>query len=95
MYDRVFNITDKDFCTFSPSGRCCSFGDSGAPFVVGRRLVGVHSWGSSERNRLNPDVFMNLAHPEYINWIMSIIRPHARNPYNPRNPHNLPGSHHP
>ena len=67
-------ITNKEICTYDRGGRkCCGFGDSGGPLVVNGRLAGVMSWTGFFPNRPNPDVFMNLSHPEYRNWIISTI----------------------
>ena len=91
-------VSDKNICTLDRSGRrSCSFGDSGSPLVADRKLIGVHSSAGSDLSRVNPDIYVNLSHPAYKNWIISHLRLYSlmkwnlnnpHNPYSPHNPHN-------
>ncbi|XP_033230876.1 trypsin delta-like [Belonocnema kinseyi] len=63
-------ITNKVICAFDRiEGKRCSYGDSGGPLVVNGQLAGIMAWGLE--NEAGPDVFMNLSHPAYRNWILS------------------------
>ena len=69
-------VTERDICTYDPRGdKCCGEGDSGGPLVVHGHLVGIFSWSSGLGGPVFPDVFVNLLHPVYSNWIHSHV-PH-------------------
>ena len=96
-YRGRFEISDKNICTLDKSGRkSCSFGDSGAPLVAKSKLIGVHSSAGNNLSYINPDIYMNLSHPAYKNWIILNLqiysglsnRHNPQNAYNPHNPHN-------
>ena len=42
--------------------------------MFNNQLIGVLSWTGSVLHREAPEVFMNVAHPEYRNWITANIR---------------------
>ena len=70
------DITDKNICTLHGDKRKhCSYGDSGSPLVYDGKLLGVLSWNMESLRENLPDVFVNLANPEYKNWILSNL-PH-------------------
>ena len=74
VYQHHLEITDRDICTYdSNKKKFCGPGDSGAPLVVEGHLVGVYAWSAGFNGPVGPDVFMNLAHPIYMNWIISNI----------------------
>ena len=74
-YQHNFEITDKDICTlYKNRSKCCGPDDSGGPLVVNNTLVGILAWkNNSEDPNKYPDVFMNLLHPEYREWIHSYV----------------------
>ena len=73
-YQHHFEITDKDICThYRNRDKCCGPGDSGGPLVVNNRLVGILAWTNHSEDPEYPDVFMNLLHPEYREWIHSYV----------------------
>ena len=87
----VLEITNKNICVNDNDGKkYCSFGDSGNPLVIAGKLAGVMSWNT--HNCEEPDVFMNLADPEYRNWIISNLAVNSLNslqrPLGPQNFHN-------
>lgn len=96
------DITDKTICTFNgafEATKHCSDGDSGGPLVLNGKLIGVMAWNREDINANAPDVFMNLAHPEYRNWIISNMPQNSSNPLHPSsscspNPHHRPNQHH-
>ncbi|XP_033217498.1 trypsin eta-like [Belonocnema kinseyi] len=67
-------ITEKEICVFDKSGKESSCnGDSGGPFAIKNKLVGVMSWGGVSGGG-EPDVFVNVAYPKYRKWIMSYLK---------------------
>ena len=71
-YRNYYNVTSKNICTFDRNGELgCSSGDSGGPLVYHGKLLGVLSWTKDILH--SPDIFMNVANPEYRNWIMSLL----------------------
>ena len=71
-YRGIFHITDQYICTYYRNReKCCDDGDSGGPLVVNDRLVGVYSFCGREPQV--PDVFMNLMHLPYKDWILSYV----------------------
>ena len=99
-YQHHTEITDKEICTWDRRGeKRCELGDSGGPLTIAGKLAGVLAFIGD--NIYIPDVFINVAHPEYSEWILSHLpnnynNPHNlhnihnfRNPHNPQNPHNL------
>lgn len=67
--------TGKNFCTCDPKKRKSSCaGDNGGPFVVDGKLLGVLSWNSRNPAQIEPDVFVKLSHPTYVQWITSTLR---------------------
>ena len=71
-YHNISPITNIYVCTyFQNRQKCVNDGDSGAPLVVNRKLVGVLAWGDDTGNPLAPDVFMSTLHPKYREWIES------------------------
>lgn len=70
------NINDDHVCTYKnkSSGLCA--GDSGAPLVNNKRLIGVFSWSVS-CGKDNPDVFLRIS--SYADWIESVITNAALN----------------
>ena len=71
-YYNIFEISNRDICTFDGHRqKGGAFGDSGGPLAVDRQLVGVMSWSKSMTLPIYPDVFVNLAHPLYRNWILA------------------------
>ena len=74
-YRGIFHVTDQQICTYYTNReKCCDDGDSGGPLVVNGRLVGVYSFSGIKPQA--PDVFMNIMHPSYTDWILSYV-PHA------------------
>ena len=74
-YNNVRQITNKEICTLDRRGeKFGSNGDSGGPLVVAGKLVGVYSWSGNNPRHENPDVFMNLLHPFYKQWIIANIQ---------------------
>ena len=72
-YHNQYPITIENICTFDSSGlRRCNEGDSGAPLVVSGRLVGCMTWNANSVDPY-PDVFVNLLHLDYRNWILSHV----------------------
>ena len=90
LYKQDSSITNNAICTLS-KGKRCGDGDSGGPLVVNGQLVGVMSWNGVYNGKAVPDVFMNVAIPEYRNWILSNIPDFLHNPSNAESSHNLPG----
>ena len=86
-------ITEKNICTHDPTGqKCCGYGDSGSPLVVGNELVGIYGGSAgSGGGENNPDVFMKVGHPDYKRWIDANM---PRHPLilNPQISQNTPGS---
>ena len=71
-YHGLFPITDQYICIYYTNReKSCDDGDSGGPLVVNDRLVGVYSFHGSQPQA--PDVFMNLMHPSYKEWILSYV----------------------
>ena len=85
------NITDKEICTWDRRGqKRCGLGDSGGPLAITRKLAGVMAF----MGNLNaPDVFINVAHPEYREWILSHLSNNHTNPHELHNPYHLQNSH--
>ncbi|XP_033229477.1 trypsin-2-like [Belonocnema kinseyi] len=72
LYNDFATITNENICTLDEDGKQSScFGDSGAPLVVSGYLIGVMSW--KKEGKLNPDVFVNVAHPNVRPWILSFL----------------------
>ena len=96
IYVGHFHITDKHLCTLDRSlQKYCSRGDAGAPLVVHSQLAGVLIFLGEALGRGHPDIFINLDHPMYSNWIMSNIAPHLQHQRDPINPHNQHNQHNP
>ena len=71
-YLNIRQITNHVICTLDRSGE--KFGthsDSGGPLVIDDKLIGVYSWRGNNFPGENPDVFMNLLHPFYKNWVIA------------------------
>ncbi|XP_033230877.1 trypsin beta-like [Belonocnema kinseyi] len=85
-YPHDLDITDKTICTFNgalEAKKHCSDGDSGGPLVLNDKLIGVMAWNREDAHANAPDVFMNLAHPAYRNWIISHMSQNSSNPIYP------------
>ncbi|XP_033225813.1 trypsin-like [Belonocnema kinseyi] len=68
-------ITNKEICTLDKSGNKGSgLGDSGDPLVVNGQLLGVMAWSRGLADGKSPDVYINLSHPLYRNWILAYLR---------------------
>ena len=73
-------ITNKNICTLDESGlKYCGAGDSGDPLVVEGELAGIFTVSLYNGGPDIPDVYMNLSHPEYRNWILANMQNIARN----------------
>ena len=71
-YEYQTEITDIYICTLDVK-KYCGKGDSGAPLVFNKKLAGVFIFSGGQGGANNPDVYVNLSHPTYRNWIMSIL----------------------
>ena len=72
IYRQTAEITNKYFCTQDIHGlQGGSYGDSGGPLVVNDQLAGVYSWSKNHATPEYPDVYVNLDHPLYRNWILA------------------------
>ena len=70
IYQSYYPITDRDICTLEPRGQKSScHGDSGGPLVLNHQLIGIMAWNKGHAPQLLPDVFLNMSHPVYRNWI--------------------------
>ena len=70
-YNNYAPITDENICTLDRDGKLAScYGDSGAPLVFDRHLIGVMSWC---RGMYSPDVFTNVAQSDHRGWILRLI----------------------
>ena len=68
-------ISNEVICTFDRSGnRCSGYGDSGNPLMVADKLLGVMAWSPGFPDGKRPDIFTNVAHPTYRNWILTYAR---------------------
>ena len=63
------DITNKVICTYDRSmQQHAAVGDEGNPLVAHGHLIGIMAW---TRGNGLPDVYMNLAYPEYKAWIVA------------------------
>ena len=69
-YEHQTDITDIYICTLDED-KYCAKGDSGAPLVFERLLAGVFVWSGGRGGANNPDVYVNLSHHIYREWILS------------------------
>ena len=88
-YEHQAIITIKDICTLDPHKRCGD-GDSGAPLVVGDKLAGIYSWTGAYGygGPRFPDVYMNVSHSVFRNWIIYVMRQNQRPPQLENHLHN-------
>lgn len=65
-------IIEKYVCTYYRNReKCIGEGDSGGPLALNGQLVGIVAWSKSYAKPNSPDLFTNLLHPEFRNWIIS------------------------
>ncbi|XP_033229912.1 trypsin-7-like [Belonocnema kinseyi] len=85
-HDGDHAITDEVICTFDTSGqKRCGVGDGGNPLVMNGQLVGLMGWNAPG----SPNIFVNLAYPEYRLWILSNL-PHPHSAPHPHQSNPLP-----
>ena len=67
-------ITNRQICTLDRTKRRATcIGDEGGPLVYNDRLLGTMSYLRGVHVGENADVFVNLNHPEHIQWINEMI----------------------
>ena len=91
-YEHHTEITDKEICTWDRRGeKHCELGDSGGPLTIAGKLAGVLAFIGD--NKYIPDVFINVAHPAYREWILPHLTNNLHNIHNLQNPHNFQNPH--
>ena len=85
---KAFDISNKNICTLDEFGlKYCGAGDSGDPLVVEGELAGIFTVSEGDGGPHIPDVYMNLSHPEYRNWILSTVNYFTSNAQSLFHPH--------
>ena len=77
LYARRAHITNDEICTLDITrrrGTC--IGDLGGPLVYSDRLLGMMSHLRGKTIGEDPDVFVNLNHPEILEWVTNTINNH-------------------
>lgn len=66
------DISDGNICANSAGGtKTACYGDSGGPFVINKRLVGIYSYGPVFGCETDgPEVFTRVAY--YLDWIQNV-----------------------
>ncbi|XP_033217787.1 trypsin-6-like [Belonocnema kinseyi] len=72
LYGENITLTMHNFCTFDPSKqkRGC---EGGTPFIRNGKLAGIMPYREHSVTGKNPQVFLDLGHPDIKEWIDHIL----------------------